>query len=152
MDLSSLLTQGLSSSTDPTSLHVERWADYMSKVMSCWLPVFMVTVMVGRELFGSGTKCFPIQLLDSPPGSNGTLADNISYTPTPVINEISDYSRQLAEYVDIYCAKQERYKDSIMFSYQLFIFMLVIQAILNYVPLNYGTLNQPGRFSVTLDF
>ncbi|KAI8497919.1 hypothetical protein Bbelb_245710 [Branchiostoma belcheri] len=98
------LLQSLSGSTDPKRLHAELWADYMSKVMSTWLPLIMASVVAGRELFGSGTKCFPIEL----PGANGTLADNISYTPKPVINDISDYSRQLAEYVDVYCAKQDR--------------------------------------------
>ncbi|XP_019613653.1 PREDICTED: uncharacterized protein LOC109461704 [Branchiostoma belcheri] len=134
MDLSSLLTQGLSSSTDPTHLHAELWADFMSKVMSAWLPLVMASVVVGRELFGSGTKCFPIDLTDSQPGTNGTLESNISHTPKPVINEISDYSRQLAEYVDIYCAKQDRYESSTLFNYQLFTMMLVIQAAVLYGP------------------
>ncbi|KAI8496276.1 Pannexin-1 [Branchiostoma belcheri] len=126
------LIQGLS--TDPKRLHAELWADYMSKVMSIWLPLVMASVVVGRELFGSGTKCFPIELTDSQLGTNGTLESNISHTPKPALNEISDYSRQLAEYVDIYCTKQDRYESSTLFNYQLFTMMLVLQAAVLYAP------------------
>ncbi|XP_035660549.1 pannexin-2-like [Branchiostoma floridae] len=133
--LRDLFTQGLFSQTDPTRLHAELWADYMSKVMTTWLPMLMATVLVGRDLFGAGTQCFPVNLTHTQPGTNMTSADNTSYAPKPVLNEISDYSRQLAEYVNVYCAQQDHYQSSTMFSYQLFTIMLVIQAGVLYAPM-----------------
>eukprot|EP00058_Branchiostoma_floridae_P008533 XP_002594021.1 hypothetical protein BRAFLDRAFT_68539 [Branchiostoma floridae] len=68
-----------------------------------------VANMCGRKdskpttlLTGSGTKCFPLDLTDDQPGTNVTSADNTSYAPKPVLNEISDYSRQLADLVHSY--------------------------------------------------
>ncbi|XP_078700995.1 uncharacterized protein LOC144927458 [Branchiostoma floridae x Branchiostoma belcheri] len=131
----SILDHGLGVMTDPARLHAELWGDHISKVISCWLPVLMSTVLVGRGLLGSSIQCFPLDLvhvLVQP--QNGTFMSDGNSTSN-AFSGVSSYTRQLSDFVNSYCAGKSSYPENTVFnSYQFFAMMLVVQAGLMYVP------------------
>ncbi|XP_019626730.1 PREDICTED: uncharacterized protein LOC109471816 [Branchiostoma belcheri] len=128
-----LLPAGVVDVTDPGRLHAELWADSVLKVVSCWLPFLLSTIVVGRDLLGSSSQCFPLDRLHGTVQcENGTiLSDGNSST----FSEISVYTRQISEFVNVYCAGQESFCANTKFSYHQFAMMLAIQAALLYAPL-----------------
>eukprot|EP00058_Branchiostoma_floridae_P012526 XP_002598014.1 hypothetical protein BRAFLDRAFT_79760 [Branchiostoma floridae] len=128
------LLQSLVDVTDPASLHAELWADSVLKVVSCWLPVLMSTVLVGRDLLGSSTKCFPLHLVHGTvQPENVTFVSDGNSTDNP-FSGIPVYTRQLSEFVNVYCVGTNSFSANPKFSYSQFALMLVIQAALMYTP------------------
>eukprot|EP00058_Branchiostoma_floridae_P002756 XP_002588244.1 hypothetical protein BRAFLDRAFT_86691 [Branchiostoma floridae] len=108
------------------------WADYVLKVVSCWLPVLMSILLVGRDLLGSGTQCFPLDLVHGnvqPDRENRTFVSDGNSTDNP-FSGIPVYARQLSEFVNVYCAWMDSFSTNPKFSYNQFAMMLVIQAAL----------------------
>ncbi|XP_078594811.1 uncharacterized protein LOC144872463 [Branchiostoma floridae x Branchiostoma japonicum] len=133
--ISSLLQSGLGDVTDPARLHAELWADYVCKVVSCWLPLLVSTIVVGRELLGSSMQCFPLNLVQGTAHpENGTFVSDSNSTTNTLLGSINMYTRQLSEFVNVYCAGEDSFSTNAMFSYQLFAMMLVIQAAVMYAP------------------
>ncbi|XP_035661809.1 uncharacterized protein LOC118406059 isoform X2 [Branchiostoma floridae] len=125
-----ILDQGFVDVTDPACLHAELWGDFFSKVISCWIPLLMSTVVVGRDLLGSSIQCFPLSLVHSTVQSeNETCVNSTNHA----FSGVSLYTRQLSEFVNTYCAGKNSFPQDTVFNYQFFAMMLVIQAGLMYV-------------------
>ncbi|XP_019635465.1 PREDICTED: uncharacterized protein LOC109478378 [Branchiostoma belcheri] len=133
--ITSILDQGLGVMTDPVRLHAELWGDHFSKVISCWLPVLMSTVLVGRGFLGSSIQCFPLDLVHVPvQPQNGTFMSDDSSTSN-AFSGVSSYTRQLSDFVNSYCAGKSSFPENTVFnSYQFFAMMLVVQAGVMYAP------------------
>ncbi|XP_019613902.1 PREDICTED: uncharacterized protein LOC109461872 isoform X2 [Branchiostoma belcheri] len=125
---------GLLHPTDPARLHAELWVDYAAKVMSCYLPIVLGTVVMARDLFGSSIQCFYLNLADTQLTRNATSANGTNDLPRMVFDNLGAYSRQLAEFVNVYCETKEYFSGNSIFSYRLFALLLGIQAAILYIP------------------